>query len=248
MLLQNRKLWLGTTVILALLLVFVLVEWLYIRFSGAPVAVPHIPRQQVLGAGPRLTYVVLGDSTAVGQGGSYEKGIAMMTAKYLARNHTVYLHNNAVSGARTGEVRGDQLASAVKLKPDVVLVAAGANDITHLSSIDKVRGDLEYITLVLQKQNPHVRVILTGAPAMGVVPRFPWPVTQLMAARTNELNRALQKSQPEFKFILVPIAEKTGPKFAADPGLFARDKFHPNDRGYAVWNEVLIDAMITAKL
>jgi hypothetical protein len=35
--------------------------------------------------GETLRYLVLGDSTAVGQGGDYEQGIAVEAARYLAR-------------------------------------------------------------------------------------------------------------------------------------------------------------------
>jgi len=47
--------------------------------------------------------------------------------------------------------------------------------------------------------------------------------------------------------IFAPIAEKTGPLFRADPSLFAADRFHPNDRGYATWIPVLNEALARAR-
>ncbi len=35
-------------------------------------------------SGPKFVYVVLGDSTAAGQGAAYDKGIAVQTARHLA--------------------------------------------------------------------------------------------------------------------------------------------------------------------
>ena len=40
-----------------------------------------------------------------------------------------------------------------------------------------------------------------------------------------------------------PIAAETGPQFRRDPSLFAADRFHPNDRGYATWIPVLNRAL-----
>ena len=51
---------------------------------------PRAPRAFGEG-GPRITYVVLGDSTGAGQGAPYTKGIAVGTARHLARARRVTL-------------------------------------------------------------------------------------------------------------------------------------------------------------
>ena len=80
-----------------------------------------------------MVYVVLGDSTAAGRGANYANGIAVRTARHLARSRPVLLVNLAVSGARVADVARDQLPAAVRLKPDLVLLAVGANDATHFT-------------------------------------------------------------------------------------------------------------------
>ena len=70
-----------------------------------------------------------------GRGAPYERGIAVATARHLATRGPVTLTNLAVSGARFGDVRRDQLPAAVRSRPDVVLVAAGANDVTGLTRL-----------------------------------------------------------------------------------------------------------------
>src|SRR5688572_552909 len=79
-------------------------------------------------SGPKLTYVVLGDSTAAAVGTDYESGIAVQTATELAKRHAVTKVNLGVTGARMRDVRERQLPEAVALRPDVVLLSAGAND------------------------------------------------------------------------------------------------------------------------
>src|SRR6476660_8507001 len=73
-------------------------------------------------SGSTLAYVVLGDSTAAGQGAPYENGIAVLTARELAKTRTVMLTNLAISGARTRDILAVQLPAAERLRPDLVLI------------------------------------------------------------------------------------------------------------------------------
>lgn len=62
------------------MIIFISVEFLYFKNNGKPVPAPLFPRDAPrVGKGSPLTYVVLGDSTAVGQGGKYEMGIAVVS-------------------------------------------------------------------------------------------------------------------------------------------------------------------------
>jgi lysophospholipase L1-like esterase len=115
-------------------------------------------------SGLNLTYVVLGDSTAAGIGGTYASGIAVSTARHLAQHNTITMTNLAVSGARMSDVRRHQLPMAEALRPDVVLLSAGANDVTHLSAIRSMRADLRVIVGALRAANPDVRIVITGSP------------------------------------------------------------------------------------
>lgn len=195
---------------------------------------------------PRLTYVVLGDSTAAGVGGHYDLGIAVSTAKELARRHGVTMTNLAVSGARMRDVRQLQLAAAASLRPDIVLLSAGANDVTHLTRVSSMRADLDEIVRTLRAANPEVKIVITGSPDMGAPPRIPWILRGLANCRTHSANRMFREEATRLNLVFAPIAEVTGPILRRDPTLFDADRFHPNDRGYATWITVLNEALATA--
>lgn len=204
---------------------------------------PDIPRgKQAKGDGEHLVYAVLGDSTAVGQGAEYSESIAIKTAQYLARDRQVILQNFGVSGARMSDVLNNQVSAAAVLKPDVVLITAGANDVTHLTNIDSVANDLRTTIKRLKQANPKVKILITGSPQMGSVPRFPHPVRYLAKLRTGAMNNSLRKVADQEKVTFAPIAEKTGPLFSKNHGLFAKDNFHPNADGYATWVKILNEA------
>ena len=208
-------------------------------------AVLLIPTMELRAAGP-LTYVILGDSTAAGVGGNYESGIAAATEKALGAQGRVTMTNLAVSGARMRDVRRLQLPDAARLRPDVVLLSAGANDVTHLSAIPSMRADLRTIVAALEAANPEVKIVITGSPDMGSPPRIPRLLRGLAGSRTKAVNRMFVAEAARLGLVFAPIAEKTGPLFRKDPSLFARDRFHPNDRGYATWIPVLNEALAVA--
>jgi lysophospholipase L1-like esterase len=197
-------------------------------------------------SGPTLKYVVPGDSTAAGIGGTYESGIAVSTARELAARNTVVMTNFAVSGARMHDVRTRQLEAAVRLRPDVVLLSAGANDVTHLTSVRSMRNDLRAIVQALVAANPDVNIVITGSPDMGSPPRIPWLLRGIASWRTKRVNRMFREEAARHRLEFAPIAEATGPLFRRDRTLFASDAFHPNDRGYATWIPVLNEALAKA--
>ena len=221
-------------------------------------ALPCMPRPKVFArqpsrgpmsfgaSGPQLTYVVLGDSTAAGVGGHYDLGIAVSTAKELGRRHPVAMTNLGVSGARMSDVRRLQLRDAASLRPDLVLLSAGANDVTHLTRVGSMRVDLDAIVRALRAANPNVKIVITGSPDMGAPPRIPWILRGLATCRTHSTNRMFREEASRLHLVFAPIADVTGPILRRDPTLFDADRFHPNDRGYATWITVLNDALAKA--
>lgn len=233
---------------LLLVLVLVLGEALWIAFSGTRVPRPTISREaQTIGNGPPLTFAVLGDSTAVSQGGAYTEGYAVAVAKHLAAHHQVTWSNVAVPGARAHDVATEQLGQVAPYRPDVVVMAVGANDVTHLTKLATARTALQQTIAGLRRANPEVKIILTGSPDMGSVPRFPQPVRWLAGKRTEQFNRMVIRLAQDEHVTFAPIAARTGPAFRHNPRLFAVDKFHPNTAGYQLWAPVIIEAIDTAQ-
>ena len=210
---------------------------------------PPSQRPVRLGGGGRpLVYVVLGDSTAAGRGGHYDQGIAMGTARHLAQSRTVTMVNLAVSGAKVRDVVTGQLPEAVRLKPDVVLLAVGANDVTHFTPSGAISAGLSSIVDQLTAARPGVRIVLTGSPAVGTARRFAQPLRWLAGLETNRVNRVVgqvieQADSQGKRVVWAPIAHDTETTFAHDPTLFAPDRFHPNDRGYVAWLPTLNAAL-----
>jgi acyl-CoA thioesterase I len=189
--------------------------------------------------GPTVTYVVIGDSTAAHVGATAEEGIAVGTARALAVGRRVAMTNFGISGARARDVVRVQLEAAEALRPDIVLLAVGANDVTHLTPLRTVRRSIEEIVDRLKRANPKVVIVMTGSPDMGSPPRIPRPLRGIASWRTRAVNRVFESEARRSGVTLAPIAAETGPLFRRDRSLFHPDRFHPNARGYATWIPVL---------
>jgi lysophospholipase L1-like esterase len=237
---SNNKLLVFFIFLFVLVVAVLVANLVAVFFNGKPVAAPEIPRDETtMGSGDELRYLILGDSTSIAQGGVYSQGFATKTAENLAKNYKVIYQNYGVSGARIKDVATTQLEDSTEFIPDLVLVAAGANDVTHLTSLDSVKSDLQHIINTLRERNNNVKIVFTGSASMGDVSRFTQPLRWFMGYQTRRINDVFEQLENEANVSLAYIARETSEDFANNPALFAQDNFHPNNEGYAVWTEVL---------
>lgn len=227
---------------------FILIEVGIVILNGKKVMRPTPQPVYTTGTGKKLTYVVLGDSTSASQGSDYADGFVAASSHHLADRFTVQTSNFSVPGATIYDIEATQLDQALSLKPHIVLISAGANDVTHFTRAHAVEASLQRIIDRLKKANPTTQIIVTGSPAIDSVSRFPWGARQLMGLRTKQINTVFNRLVKKNNLIYAPIAKETRGAFLADPTLTASDNFHPNARGYALWIPVINTAIDKAML
>ncbi|MDN5274971.1 MAG: lysophospholipase L1-like esterase [Candidatus Saccharibacteria bacterium] len=229
---------------LSCIIAYGIIELLIIKYNGKLVPAPNIPRApQTSGQGLKLTYVIMGDSTSIGQGAEYRRSYAVATTSHLANSYRVTLTNTGVSGAKIGDVLDDQLSKVVALKPDVVLLGIGANDTTHFTNLKRIQQSLQEIVDLLKQANPNVRIVTTRSPALDSVSRFPPISKYILRIRTERVNDAFDDIIKKNHLTPALIAEKTRTAFLAYSSLTANDNFHPNARGYALWTPIINEAL-----
>ena len=187
-----------------------------------------------------LRFVVLGDSTSAGIGsGGAEHAYPTLLAKRLADDtgRRVELTVLGISGARTADVRTDQLPQVADLDPDLVFVGIGANDVTHLTPLDKIKDDMSAILEELSTTGADVAV--AGAPDMRV---YAWhqPLRYITYLRGKQVADAIEEVAQAKDIPVVELAEETGHFFADEPEAhFSEDEFHPSALGYERWADAI---------
>lgn len=175
-------------------------------------------------------YVAIGDSTTEGledlaADGSGYIGFADRLAQRLARENPPLLYANlAVRGRKMRQIREEQLAPALALRPDLVSIIGGLNDIL------RPRVDLAVVLGDLEAMVSAVRAI--DAVALGMT--FPDPVrimpaARLARARVIEFNTAVRQIAARHGMLLADL-ERHG---VVDRRLWSVDRLHANSAGHA---------------
>jgi lysophospholipase L1-like esterase len=184
----------------------------------------------------------LGDSTGAGIGSSgAEAALVTLVAGELDRS--LELRVLAKPGARIGDVLTRQLARLEAIDPDVVVLAVGGNDVTHLTSEGLFETQYDQVLRALAGR-PALKVVSVGIGDFSTVPRIPQPLRAVVEWRARALDDVLRKVTASHDVPYVDLFGETGPVFADDPErYYAPDGFHPNDAGYRVWADAILEVL-----
>jgi acyl-CoA thioesterase-1 len=178
-----------------------------------------------LGLAPRAlaegtpVITVLGDSLTAGLGVAADEAFPARLEARLRREGFAYRVINAgVSGDTTaGGLR--RVGWVLRARPEVVLVALGANDGLRGQSLAAMRNNLEAI--IVRFKASGARVLLAG---MRLPPNYGLEYTQEFAAVFPEVARRTRVTL--MPFLLEGVA--------ADPHLLQPDGLHPNAAGHMI--------------
>ena len=195
------------------------------RDSSPPPAVQRIERPRVF-----ARYVAIGDSSTEGlddpdgRGGyrGWANRLAMRVAS--AQSSRLLYANLAIRGRTTRQIRDEQLELAIALRPDLVTLFSGTNDVVRPRfDADAVGRDVEF----MQR-----RLIESGATVLGfTLPDLSivLPLARPIAGRVRSLNDALRQAAASSGAVLVDFAKHS---VGSDPRLWSADRLHANSAGH----------------
>lgn len=176
-------------------------------------------------------YVAIGDSSTEGLDdpdgrGGYHGWANRLAASIAAAQSSPLLYANlAVRGRSTRRILEEQLEPALALRPDLVTLFSGTNDVVALRfDAAAVGRDVE------QMQR---RLIAGGATVLGfTLPDLSTvlPLARPLAARVRALNETLRSAAAATGAILVDFARHP---VGSDPRLWSPDRIHANSAGHA---------------
>lgn len=238
----SMKTFLIISVVLALFAVLGVYR-LFIREPAELIRTTTAFERKTEGGTPRI--LIVGDSTGVGVGSSAP--ILSIAGRLGTTYLRAYIENRAVSGARTAEV-AEQFKDTPVHSFDIVLIQVGANDVTHFTKPDELRGSVAALLSRGHEVGAHVFLMTSGS--VGHAPLFIYPFSRIFTNRSllvrDIFNEEADKAQAHYIDLYEPREDDI---FLTDPKkYFAADSFHPSEEGYGVWYEQVKQALIAEKL
>jgi lysophospholipase L1-like esterase len=175
-------------------------------------------------------YVAIGDSTVEGLDdpdgrGGYRGWSDRLAAKLAAEQGSVLYANLAIRGRTTRQIRREQLDAALAMKPDLVALVSGTNDLLRPRFDAKaLRDDVEAMQGALTGAG--ATVITFTLPDLGDV----MPLARVVRGRLLQMNQIIRDAASKTGTIVCDFAAYP---VAADPRLWSDDRLHANTAGHA---------------
>ena len=190
-----------------------------------------------------IKYLALGDSYTIGTGASTPaQSWPAIIAERLRQQagEKVELTNPAVNGFTTTDLINRELPELRRLKPDLVTILIGVNDLVRERTTDEYRSALVKIyDAVKQARAPDGRVFAVSIPNWSVVPAArEYGDPEQIRHLTDTFNDVAREeaSARGFAWIDITAASLAG---LGTPDWIASDGLHPGDHQYAAWAEVI---------
>jgi lysophospholipase L1-like esterase len=197
--------------------------------------------------GRPVTVALLGDSSAAGFGvhRTRETPGALLATGISRRLHRpVRLHRFAVVGAESSRLR-PQVEGALEVRPDLVVILIGANDVTHRLSQGAAVQHLAGAVRRLCEAG--AQVVVGTCPDLGAIQPIKPPLRWLARRWSRQMAAAQTVAVVEAGGRTVSLGDLLGPRFAAEPHrMFSWDRFHPSAAGYAAAVSALLPTALTA--
>lgn len=180
-----------------------------------------------------IVYVALGDSLTEGTGASdYKSSFPYLLSRKLSAKAQVELFNLARAGATSEDVVINQLPKVLSLKPDLITLLIGTNDIHNLVPLKDFESNYRTIAAALKKSG--AKVHLLSIPYLGSDKIIYFPYKFALEERTKQFNGVIKKVSIDygFKYLDLYAIEKSA-------NFYSSDEFHPSDNGYRQWTEVI---------
>ncbi len=194
-----------------------------------------------------LRYLALGDSYTIGTGasGKAHNYPSILAARMTKTTGTkIGLTNPAVNGFTTDDLIANELGYLTGLRPQLVSILIGVNDLVQGRTVDRYASSLVKIyDAVASLQRSAGRVVAISIPNWSVVPAAAgFGAPDKLKRLTDSFNELAQREARERDFTWVDITEVSTSGMGS-AGWISSDQLHPGDPQYAAWADVIWDVV-----
>ena len=185
-----------------------------------------------------LRYVALGDSYTIGTAVAEAERWPNQLVQRI--DEVELVGNPAVNGFTPADLINDELPQLDALRPDLVTVLIGVNDVVQGVPDSQYAGNVAIIVEELLTRLPPNRILCVATPDYTVTPSgaaFGDPAQQSDAI--VRFNAILREACQHRDIRFVPEIFEISQGALADPSLVADDGLHPSGKQYSVWVDAI---------
>jgi lysophospholipase L1-like esterase len=183
-----------------------------------------------------MRYLALGDSYTIGTGASDP---SRSWPSIIASRLGAELTNPAVNGYTTLDLIRDELPYLERIKPDLVSILIGVNDLVQGRTPEQYRDALTRIYEAVAALEARPRVVAVSIPSWSYVPAADdFGGGEHVAHQTAVFNAVAELEARARSFAWVDITEASRSGIGTE-GWIASDELHPGDAQYAAWAEAI---------
>ncbi len=195
-----------------------------------------------------IRIAALGDSLALGTGASRADGGFIFPAfrEVLLHRPGSSIDNIAIGGATAADVLRLEVPRLAGMRYDAIVICVGGNDVVRRTAGGEFARTYARLLARVRALVPGARLICCGVPDVGVSPLFADERAAVAAASARD-DRAVRRAASAAGAAFVDLyaisrAQRDAARF------LGRDRFHPSDRGYALFARVLAPVLEAAAL
>jgi lysophospholipase L1-like esterase len=184
----------------------------------------------------RFVYAAIGDSTVEGIGASNpdRSYTSLIFSNIKTMHKNAQYHNFGKSGAKIYDVIKNQTESAISVKPDLISISIGANEILQHFSINDFRKNLLFLIESLKQEAPKATIIINSIPSFSLTPAVPGAMKFIANLQIKRFNKCIYEISKKTNIIHNDTYNQSTICAKIFPETFANDNFHPSDFGYAL--------------
>ena len=211
---------------------------IFVKLINPPHGRKNNDARMTQGKEAAVMYAALGDSTGAGVG-AREGGYPSRLLKRLdALRPGSKLTNVCVSGATTDDVLRGQVEPAIASRPTLITLGIGINDVGRGMNVGTFARNYEKIVNRLKEAN--APIVITNIPDVSLAPVVASAAERDEYRRRIELfNERISDIASRHNLLMVDAYAATREIIPRHPEFFSDDGFHPSDKGYEYWAEVM---------
>lgn len=206
-----------------------------VKWSSVRLPEPKGARAGVIGQGPDLRMLILGDSSAAGVGVTSQSQALSGRLAYGLAPYTRLDWELVARGGDTTPMSLRRVKAAKPRRADIAVVALGVNDITRGTLLRQWLKSTNMLVDHLTGPLGIGHVYLSGLPQVSNFPCLPNPLRWTLGTQAERFDRGLRglvATRDDTTFIPADMH--------LDETNMAQDGFHPGPKVYASWADMIV--------